>query len=107
MTLNNQLSVQYFNLDVLNKSTVNIILRNLRITFLPPELKKVVRFHVDLQHDLKEVPLKIKEDMHRIFGSLEVQTQINHSLITEEDHNDQGVLNPHNKKPLVLQNIDS
>lgn len=45
--------------------------------------------------------------MNRIFGSLEVQTQINHSLITEEDHNDQGVLNPINKKPLVLQNIDS
>lgn len=42
--------------------------------------------------------------MHRIFGILEVQTQINHSLITEED---QGVLNPHHKKPLVLQNIDS
>jgi hypothetical protein len=80
----------------MNKSTVNIVLRNLRITFLPPELKKVVRFHVDLQHDLKEVPLKIKDDMHRIFGNFEVQAEINNSLITEED---QELLNPHNKKP--------
>lgn len=80
----------------MNKSTVNIVLRNLRITFLPPELKKVVRFHVDLQHDLKEVPLKIKDDMHRIFGNFEVQAEINNSLITEED---QGLLNTHNKKP--------
>jgi hypothetical protein len=80
----------------MNKSTVNIVLRNLRITFLPPELKKVVRFHVDLQHDLKEVPLKIKDDMHRIFGNFEFQAEINNSLITEED---QELLNPHNKKP--------
>jgi hypothetical protein len=80
----------------MNKSTVNIVLRNLRITFLPPELKKVVRFHVDLQHDLKEVPLKIKDDMHRIFGNFEVQAEINNSLITEED---QELLNAHNKKP--------
>lgn len=88
LTLNNQLSLSYFKLDVFNKSTVNVVLRNLRVTFLPPELKKVVRFHVDLQLDLKEVPKKIKEDMHRMFGSNVVNhptENINHTLITEED----------------------
>ncbi len=48
LSLNNQLSLSYNKMDVLNKSIVNIVLRNLRVTFLPPELKKVVRFHVDL-----------------------------------------------------------
>ncbi len=48
LSLNNQLSLSYNKMDDLNKSIVNIVLRNLRVTFLPPELKKVVRFHVDL-----------------------------------------------------------
>ncbi len=45
----NQLSISYYQYDKPRFETkIKVLLKNLKVTFLPPDLKKVIRYHVDL-----------------------------------------------------------
>jgi ABC-type phosphate transport system ATPase subunit len=68
LSLNNQITVFYQQVETLNLSKINAVLRNLRVTFLPPDLKRVMRFNVDLQLDMKNIPKKVAQDTERLYG---------------------------------------
>jgi hypothetical protein len=53
----------------LNQMTVNATIRNLRITFLAPCLKNVMRFYVGLMVDIKDVPKQMKAEFDKRYGS--------------------------------------
>ena len=61
MNSTNQLAVLYVaeesdNESKLSQTSVTATLRNLRVTFLAPGLKNVLRFYVGLMTDLSDVP---------------------------------------------------
>jgi hypothetical protein len=77
LTLNNQFTVSFDQFRD-EETNINAIVRNIRVTFLIPDLKQVVRFYVDSMLDVKEVPEKVKAQMIPIIEVMD-------TLIEEEE----------------------
>ena len=77
LTLNNQFTVSFDQFRD-EETNINAIVRNIRVTFLIPDLKRVVRFYVDSMLDMKEVPEKVKAQMVPVAEAVE-------TLIEEEE----------------------
>jgi hypothetical protein len=72
----------------LTQMTVDATIRNLRITFLAPGLKNILRFYVGLMVDIKDVPKQMKVEFDKRYGSykdIEEEEKFNTHMITEED----------------------
>ena len=69
----------------LSQMTVDATIRNLRITFLAPGLKNVLRFYVGLMVDIKDVPKQMKAEFEKRYGYVEEEEKINSHMIIEED----------------------
>jgi hypothetical protein len=75
----NQLAVLYVSEELdtheadwtLSQMTVDANIRNLRITFLAPGLKNVLRFYVGLMVDIKDVPKQMKAEFEKRYGYVE------------------------------------
>ena len=68
--------------------TVDSTIRNLRITFLAPGLKNILRFYVGLMVDIKDVPKQMKAEFDKRYGShkdIEEEEKVNTQIIMEED----------------------
>jgi hypothetical protein len=68
--------------------TVDATIRNLRITFLAPGLKNVLRFYVGLMVDIKDIPKQMKTEFDKRYGShkdIEEEEKVNTQIIMEED----------------------